>query len=112
MSLELELQQFPKDTKIKDGSKVKLRPLKRTDEKAFHALFQTIPEQERMFIKHRVTDIAVIRDWCEAIDLWDVVVVEGLGRLLGVAQLFKLRDAGQHVIICCVAVDSMIVFFS
>ena len=69
MSLELELQQFPKDIKIKDGSKVKLRPLKRTDEKAFHALFQTIPEQERMFIKHRVTEPEVIRDWCQNIDL-------------------------------------------
>ena len=51
MSLELELQQFPKEIKLKDGLKAKLRPLKRTDEKAFHALFQTIPEKERMFIK-------------------------------------------------------------
>ena len=63
MSLELELTKFPKDTKLKDGSKVKLRPLKRSDEKEFHALFLTIPEQERMFIKHRVMDIGVIREW-------------------------------------------------
>jgi hypothetical protein len=69
MSLELELQKFPKDIKLKDASKVKLRPLKRTDEKDFHALFLAIPEQERMFIKHRVTEIAVIREWCESIDL-------------------------------------------
>jgi hypothetical protein len=91
MSLELELAKFPKDAKLKDGSKVKLRPLKRSDEKEFHALFQTIPEQERMFIKHRVTDIAVIREWCEGIDLGrnlPLLAVDG-NKILGVATLHQ-----------------------
>jgi len=69
MSLELELQKFPRDIKIKDGSTVTLRPLRRQDEKQFHEFFQAVPEQERMFIKHRVTDPEVIRDWCANIDL-------------------------------------------
>src|SRR6185503_940289 len=69
MSIELELQKFPKDITLKDQSKVTLRPLRKTDEKNFHELFLGIPEQERMFIKHRVTEIAVIRDWCQNIDL-------------------------------------------
>ena len=69
MSLELELQKFPKDIKLKDGSTVSLRPLRRQDEKKFHEFFLAVPEQERMFIKHRVTDLGVIRDWCENIDL-------------------------------------------
>jgi len=69
MSLELELQKFPKDIKLKDGSTVALRPLRRQDEKKFHEFFLAVPEQERMFIKHRVIDPAVIRDWCENIDL-------------------------------------------
>jgi GNAT superfamily N-acetyltransferase len=69
MSLELELQKFPKDIKIKDGSTVTLRPLRRQDEKNFHEFFLAVPEQERMFIKHRVIDPEVIRDWCQNIDL-------------------------------------------
>jgi len=91
MSLELELQKFPKDVKVKDGSKVKLRPLKRTDETEFHALFATIPEQERMFIKHRVTDVSVIRDWCENIDLYrnlPFLALEGT-KIVGVATLHQ-----------------------
>ncbi len=91
MSLELELQKYPKDIKLKDGSKVKLRPLKRTDEKEFHALFQTIPEPERMFIKHRVTEIAVIRDWCQDIDLGrnlPLLATDG-NKILGVATLHQ-----------------------
>ena len=91
MSLELELQKYPKDIKLKDGSKVKLRPLKRTDEKEFHALFLTIPEQERMFIKHRVTDLEVIQDWCQNIDLGrnlPLLATDG-NKILGVATLHQ-----------------------
>jgi GNAT superfamily N-acetyltransferase len=69
MSLDLELQKFPKDIQLKDKSTVTLRPLRRQDEKKFHEFFQAVPEQERMFIKHRVTDLAVISDWCQNIDL-------------------------------------------
>ena len=69
MSLEFELQKYPKDIKLKDGSKSKLRPLRKDDEKAFHEFFSAVPEAERMFIKHRVQDPQVIRDWCQNIDL-------------------------------------------
>ena len=68
-SIELELQKFPKTVKLKDGAKAALRPLRRDDEKELHQLFLDIPEQERMFIKHRVQDVKVIRDWCQNIDL-------------------------------------------
>src|SRR5436190_559378 len=69
MSLEFELQKYPKEIKLKDGTKSKFRPLRKDDEKAFHELFLAIPEAERMFIKHRVTELSVIRDWCQNIDL-------------------------------------------
>jgi acetyltransferase len=69
MSLDLELQKFPKKNTLKDGFKVALRPLKKTDEKEFHEFFLAVPERERMFIKHRVTELSVIHDWCQNIDL-------------------------------------------
>src|SRR5689334_22125784 len=69
MSLDLELQKFPKKIVLKDKFQCSLRQLKKDDEKAFHEFFLGVPEQERMFIKHRVTDPEVIRDWCRKIDL-------------------------------------------
>ena len=69
MSLEYELQKFPKKTALKDGLKCTLRPLRRADEGEFHQFFLAVPEAERMFIKHRVTEPEVIRGWCENIDL-------------------------------------------
>ena len=69
MSHEIELQQFPKEITLKDGSKCKLRPLRKDDEKSFHEFFLAVPEGERMFIKHRVREAEVIHDWCQNIDL-------------------------------------------
>jgi GNAT superfamily N-acetyltransferase len=69
MSLEFELQKYPKEIRLKDDSKCKLRPLRKEDEKNFADFFKAVPEAERMFIKHRVTDPQVIRDWCQKIDL-------------------------------------------
>jgi GNAT superfamily N-acetyltransferase len=69
MSLEVALEPYPKPVKLKDGSTCVLRPLEANDEKVFHQFFLAIPNQERMFIKHRVTELEVIREWCENIDL-------------------------------------------
>jgi GNAT superfamily N-acetyltransferase len=69
MALEFELQKYPKDIKLKDGSTCRLRPLRKDDEKAFHQFFLAVPESERMFIKHRVTQPEIIREWCQNIDL-------------------------------------------
>jgi GNAT superfamily N-acetyltransferase len=69
MSLEFALQKFPKEVGLKDGWPCRLRPLRKEDEAEFHKFFLAVPERERMFIKHRVTEPAVIRDWCQNIDL-------------------------------------------
>jgi GNAT superfamily N-acetyltransferase len=90
-SIELELQKFPKTVKLKDGTKATLRPLRRDDEKDFHQLFLGIPEQERMFIKHRVQDISVIRDWCQNVDYGRNLPLLGLlsGKITGVTTLHQ-----------------------
>ena len=90
-SIELELQKFPKKIGLKDGSKAVLRPLKPDDEKSLHELFQGITEHERMFIKHRVQDIKVIRDWCRNIDFGRNLPLVGVldNKLAGIATLHQ-----------------------
>ena len=89
MSLEMALEEYPKDIQVKNLT-CTLRPLEQTDELAFHEFFLSVPHQERMFIKHRVTEPDVIRDWCQNIDL---------GRnlpLLAVADGKIVGDATLH----------------
>jgi len=90
-SIELELQKYPKPLSLKDGKKAVMRPLKADDEKDFHLLFQGIPEPERMFIKHRVQDIKVIREWCKNTDYGRNLPLLGLvdKKIVGVATLHQ-----------------------
>jgi GNAT superfamily N-acetyltransferase len=68
MALEDALERYPKPAKLKDGSRIVVRPLQPADEKPFHKFFVDVPETERILFKHRVTDPKVIRDWCRHID--------------------------------------------
>ena len=100
MSLEFELQKYPKDIKLKDGSKSRLRPLRKDDEKGFHEFFLGVPESERMFIKHRVTEPQTIRDWCQNIDLHRNLPLLALvnGTIVGDATLHQqLGGWKRHV---------------
>jgi ribosomal protein S18 acetylase RimI-like enzyme len=99
-SIELELQRFPKVVQLKDGTKATLRQLRRDDEKEFHGLFLSIPEPERMFIKHRVAEIETIRDWCRNIDYGRNLPLVGLvgGKIAGDATLHQqLGGWKRHV---------------
>lgn len=90
MALEYILDEFPKTIRVKGGLSCDVRPLESTDETSFHEFFLTLPTQERMFIKHRVTEPEVIRDWCQNIDL---------GRnlpLLAISEGQILADATLH----------------
>jgi len=107
-NIELELQKFPKTVKLKDASKATVRPLRRDDEKDLHQLFLGIPEPERMFIKHRVQDIAVIRDWCQNIDYGRNLPLLALlaGKIAGVATLHQqLGGWKRHIGRVSVLVD-------
>jgi acetyltransferase len=91
MSLEFEIQKYPKEIKLKDGTTCQLRPLRKEDEKPFHEFFLAVPAAERMFIKHRVTDPGVIREWCRNIDLGRNFPLLSLmsNRIAGVATLHQ-----------------------
>jgi GNAT superfamily N-acetyltransferase len=69
MSLDVALAEYPKELMLKSGLNATLRPLESSDEMGFHEFFLAVPVQERLFIKHKATDPAVIHEWCQNIDL-------------------------------------------
>src|SRR5438067_6796831 len=100
MSLEFELQKYPREIKLKDASRSRLRPLRKDDQKGFHEFFLAVPESERMFIKHRVTEPQVIREWCQNIDLGRnlPLLALGDGKIIGDATLHQqLGGWKRHV---------------
>ena len=91
MSLEMLVDAYPKDVVLRQDFQCSLRPLSSSDELAFHEFFLNIPTEERMFIKHRVTEADVIREWCQNIDLgrnFPLLAVQD-GRIIGDATLHQ-----------------------
>ena len=89
--LDSILEEYPEEIELKGGFKCVLRPLETADEKDFHEFFLAVPAQERMFIKHRVTELEVIRDWCQNIDLGRNLPLLAVtdGRIIGDATLHQ-----------------------
>lgn len=85
--------------KLNDGQAVLLRPLVREDREGLVALFQATPEEDRRFLKHDVTDAALVRSWAENIDYNQVlpIVAEVGGRIVGEAILRFGQRSTRHV---------------
>jgi GNAT superfamily N-acetyltransferase len=91
MSLDVAIDDYPKELVLKAGFQCTFRPLDASDEMAFHEFFLAVPTAERMFIKHRVTDPTVIQDWCRNIDLGRNLPLLALadGQVVAVATLHQ-----------------------
>jgi GNAT superfamily N-acetyltransferase len=98
MSLEAVIENYPVELELKGGFKCQLRPLERADEAAFFEFFQQVPAEERMFIKHRIEDRAVIRQWCENIDYLAKLPLLALqdGKIIGAATLHQSQGGWKR----------------
>jgi GNAT superfamily N-acetyltransferase len=90
--LDEVLEDYPKELGLRAGFRCVVRPLESTDEAAFHRFFLAVPESERLFIKHRVTEPEVISGWCRHLDLGHHLPLLGLaadGEVLAAATLHQ-----------------------
>ena len=65
--IDFALEKYPATFPI-EGSDISVRPLEVEDEAAFSEFFLAVPEEDRIFVKHRVTDGVLFHDWCSKID--------------------------------------------
>lgn len=85
--------EYPKDGTLDDGTHYTVRLLTPDDVSALHTFFQSIPREDRLFLRDDVSDKSVIEDWCQHMDLEMVVpiVAEVDGRIVGEATLHRER---------------------
>jgi RimJ/RimL family protein N-acetyltransferase len=84
-----------KEGVLKDGARVKLRPLVKEDREMLLKFFQDLDEKELGFLRNDVRDPAVIDRWVSHIDYHRVfpLVAEVDGRIVGDASL-HMRKVG------------------
>ena len=62
------MEAYPKIVRLKDGSKLTLRPMVKEDVQKLLAFFRKLPEEDRLFLKEDVTDEKVIQQWADELD--------------------------------------------
>jgi len=97
---KLMLDEYPKEIVLKDGTVVTLRPLESNDADLLVTFFQEIPAHERWYLRHDVTDPAVVRSWATHIDYERVIPIVALRdeQIIGDATLHRHRHGSSvHV---------------
>src|SRR3970040_3105660 len=91
---------YPKTIVLKDGTKVLLREMTRSDREGVYEFFAKIPEEDRKFLKHDVTKKEVIDAWLKDIDYARVfpLLAEVDGKIVADATLHRRSSGGlRHV---------------
>ncbi len=71
---------YPKTVTLKDGRSAVLRPLARGDSDRLHAFFMGLCEEDRLFLRHDVCDVELVRKWTENLDFEHVIPLVALDR--------------------------------
>jgi RimJ/RimL family protein N-acetyltransferase len=98
--VEEVLLDYPKEVILKDGTGLTLRPIRKGDEEALHAMFAKLPEEDLWFLNHDVSDPEMIGDWIADLDTGRVVSIAAVleGRIIGNAVLMRKRfGAKSHI---------------
>lgn len=91
MSIESALEKYPRLVQLKSGLGITLRPLVSTDYKALSEFFKTLPGEDLIFLKERISDPKVVRRWCTKIDNGHILRLLALAdkQIVGLASLHQ-----------------------
>ena len=84
---------------LRDGTRILLRPLARTDGHALIDLYKTMTMEERLLMRHNVCDQEVVENWVNDIDYNRVLpIVAMLGaRVVGNTTLHFFEGYKRHI---------------
>jgi len=65
---EIDLNTYQKEIKLKDGTKIVLRPMVATDKDALHEFFKSVPPEDAKYLRDEVSSVLLIEKWAKELD--------------------------------------------
>lgn len=62
------IRKYPMEVKVKDDTKVTLKPFEKKDKESLYEFFVALPEADRLYLKDDVTDPLVIEKWARELN--------------------------------------------
>lgn len=87
----MNLEEYPKETVLKDGSRAELRPMVREDEEGLLQYFQGLAASDKLYLRDDVSNPDVVRGWAENLDYDRVLPILAVAgdRIVGNATLHR-----------------------
>ncbi len=87
-----------KQSKLKNGTVVTLRPMVKEDEEGLFEFFQELPDELTLFIRHNVKDRSVIQDWALRLNYDRVLPLLALAgdKIIGDASLHRVSHGWKR----------------
>ncbi|HVP13769.1 MAG TPA: GNAT family N-acetyltransferase, partial [Phycisphaerae bacterium] len=89
---------YAKELTLKNGRRVTIRLLRSSDYDGLLAFFRGLPDSDRLFLQHNVTDPELIRKWTKQLDLEHIIplVVEDEGKIVADGTLHLSPHGWMH----------------
>lgn len=65
---KIDLNKYHKETHLKDGTKILLRPMKIEDQEALYEFFKAVPKEEARYLRDDVKSRLLIETWAKNLD--------------------------------------------
>lgn len=100
MSLEYIFEKYPASVTMKNGAQYTIRPAQDEDARSLYRFWSAIPEEERMFVKQRLSDREAFESWFLNRDdeVTPMLVLEKEGEISAFGRL-RQREGGwkRHI---------------
>jgi RimJ/RimL family protein N-acetyltransferase len=88
-----DLKKYKKETKLKDGTKVLLRPMTSEDQDALYSFFKSVPSEDARYLRDDVASRLIVEKWAKNLDFEKTLPLIALknGTIIADATLNRRR---------------------
>jgi len=89
----LDLNKYQKETKLKDGTKILLRPMVVEDQDALYTFFKSVPREDARYLRDDVGSTIIVENWAKNLDYDKTLPILALknGTIIADATLNRRR---------------------
>jgi len=88
-----DLNTYQKEAKLKDGTKVLVRPMTAEDQDALYTFFKTVPKEDARYLRDDVASRLIVEKWVQSLDYTRTLPILALknGTIIADATLNRRR---------------------
>ena len=88
-----DLNKYKKEVKLKDGTKIILRPMAAEDQDALYTFFKSVPKEDARYLRDDVASRLIVEEWAKNLDYTRTLPILALknGTIIADATLNRRR---------------------